>query len=145
VGLAIAQRAAFSVIDEAAYAIDDRFILVPDVLQTLQLLAAYHRDQLTIPVIGITGTNGKTTTKELLNSVLSEKYRTYCTQGNLNNHIGVPLTLLAIQPDVELAIVEMGANHKREIAGLCAIAENAARQNLASISRYVPALYIQRV
>ena len=120
---ALEKGAAFSVIDEAAYAIDDRFILVPDVLQTLQLLAAYHRDQLTIPVIGITGTNGKTTTKELLNSVLSEKYRTYCTQGNLNNHIGVPLTLLAIQPDVELAIVEMGANHKREIAGLCAIAK----------------------
>lgn len=120
---ALDKGAAFSVIDEAAYATDDRCILVTDVLETLQLLAAYHRDQLTIPIIGITGTNGKTTTKELLNAVLSEKYVTYCTQGNLNNHIGVPLTLLAIQPDVELAIVEMGANHKREIAGLCAIAK----------------------
>lgn len=120
---ALEKGAAFSVIDEATYATDDRCILVTDVLETLQLLAAYHRDQLTIPVIGITGTNGKTTTKELLNAVLSEKYITYCTQGNLNNHIGVPLTLLAIQPDVELAIVEMGANHKREIAGLCAIAK----------------------
>jgi len=120
---ALEKNAAFAVIDDAKYGDDDRCILVPDVLETLQLLAAYHRDQLKIPVIGITGTNGKTTTKELLNAVLAEKYTTYCTQGNLNNHIGVPLTLLAIQPDVELAIVEMGANHKREIAGLCAIAK----------------------
>ncbi|WP_407427579.1 UDP-N-acetylmuramoyl-tripeptide--D-alanyl-D-alanine ligase [Arcticibacter sp.] len=120
---ALEKEAAFAVIDDAKYGDDDRCILVPDVLQTLQLLAAYHRDQLKIPVIGITGTNGKTTTKELLNAVLAEKYVTYCTQGNLNNHIGVPLTLLAIQPDVEVAIVEMGANHQREIAGLCAIAK----------------------
>jgi len=120
---ALEKNAAFAVIDDAKYNDDDRCILVPDVLETLQLLAAYHRDQLKIPVIGITGTNGKTTTKELLNAVLAEKYITYCTQGNLNNHIGVPLTLLAIQPDVELAIVEMGANHKREIASLCTIAK----------------------
>lgn len=120
---ALERGAAFAVIDDAKYGDDDRCLLVPDALETLQLLAAYHRDQLKIPVIGITGTNGKTTTKELLNAVLAEKYITYCTQGNLNNHIGVPLTLLAIQPDVELAIVEMGANHKREIAGLCAIAK----------------------
>lgn len=120
---ALEKGAAFAVIDDGKCGGEDRCILVPDVLETLQLLAAYHRDQLDIPVIGITGTNGKTTTKELLNAVLAEKYVTYCTQGNLNNHIGVPLTLLAIQPDVELAIVEMGANHKREIAGLCAIAK----------------------
>lgn len=120
---ALEKGAAFSVVDDPKYAGNNRCILVPHVLETLQLLAAYHRDQLKIPVIGITGTNGKTTTKELLNAVLAEKYITYCTQGNLNNHIGVPLTLLAIQPDVELAIVEMGANHKREIAALCAIAK----------------------
>lgn len=120
---ALEKGAAFSVIDDPKYGGDDRCILVPDVLETLQLLAAYHREQLKIPVIGITGTNGKTTTKELLNAVLAEKYITYCTQGNLNNHIGVPLTLLAIQPSVELAIIEMGANHKREIAALCALAK----------------------
>jgi len=120
---ALEKNAAFAVIDDAKYASDNRCILVPDVLETLQLLASYHRDQLKIPVIGITGTNGKTTTKELLNAVLAEKYITYCTQGNLNNHIGVPLTLLAIQPDVEMAIVEMGANHRGEIAGLCAISK----------------------
>lgn len=120
---ALEKGATYAVIDDVNYNSDERCILVADVLETLQLLAAYHRDQLNIPVIGITGTNGKTTTKELLNAVLSEKYNTYCTQGNLNNHIGVPLTLLAILPHVEIAIVEMGANHQREIAGLCAIAK----------------------
>lgn len=120
---ALEKGAAFAVIDDVRYNTGDRCILVEDVLQTLQQLASYHRDQLQIPVIGITGTNGKTTTKELLNAVLSQKYTTYCTQGNLNNHIGVPLTLLAIQPDVEMAIIEMGANHQGEIAALCAIAK----------------------
>lgn len=122
---ALENGAAFAVIDDLAYKHDERCILVPDVLQTLQQLAAHHRDQLQIPVIGITGTNGKTTTKELLYAVLAEKYNAYCTQGNLNNHIGVPLTLLAIQPDVEIAIIEMGANHQREIAALSAIAKPA--------------------
>lgn len=97
--------------------------VVANTLETLQLLARHHRRQLTIPVIGITGTNGKTTTKELTAAVLSRKFRTAFTQGNLNNHIGVPLTLLSIKPTDEIAIVEMGANHPGEIADLCAIAE----------------------
>ena len=102
---------------------DPRAIVVDDTLKTLQQLAHYHRGQLTPPVIGITGTNGKTTTKELVNAVLSTTYKTTCTQGNLNNHIGVPLTLLTIKPSDEMAIVEMGANHPGEIADLCAIAD----------------------
>lgn len=99
----------------------DRYFLVPDVLSALQQLAAYHRQQLTIPVIGITGTNGKTTTKELTNAVLSQKYKVLATQGNLNNQIGVPLTLLKIRPEHEMAIIEMGANHPMDIADLCEI------------------------
>src|SRR5690606_28985439 len=91
-------------------------------LQTLQQLARYHRDQLTIPVIGLTGSNGKTTTKELVRAVLEKKYRTFATKGNLNNHIGVPLTLLSIDNTVEIAVIEMGANHVGEIALLCEIA-----------------------
>ena len=97
-------------------------IVVDDVLATLQQLAHYHRQQIHIPVIGITGTNGKTTTKELIMAVLSKKYKTAYTQGNLNNHIGVPLTLLSINQEDEIAIVEMGANHVGEIAELCQIA-----------------------
>ncbi|WP_256011018.1 UDP-N-acetylmuramoyl-tripeptide--D-alanyl-D-alanine ligase [Desertivirga xinjiangensis] len=120
---AIEAGAAYAVIDNAAYQKDDRYILVDDVLVTLQDLARYHRRQLAIPFIGITGTNGKTTTKELLNAVFSQKFKTYATQGNLNNHIGVPLTLLSITHDVEIAIVEMGANHQKEIGFLCSIAE----------------------
>lgn len=100
----------------------DAIIVVANVLQTLQQLAHYHRTQLTIPVIGITGTNGKTTTKELIASVLSKKFKTACTQGNLNNHIGVPLTLLSITKEDEIAVIEMGANHLGEIAELCQIA-----------------------
>src|SRR5690606_1879539 len=96
--------------------------VVEDVLSTLQNLAKYHRSHLNIPVIGVTGTNGKTTTKELLYAVLSQKYKTYSTQGNLNNHIGVPLTLLSIDNSYEVAIVEMGANHVGEIALLSNIA-----------------------
>ena len=97
--------------------------VVDDALATLQQLANYHRRQLKMPIIGITGTNGKTTTKELINAVLSSSYKTTCTKGNLNNHIGVPLTLLTIKPTDEMAIVEMGANHPGEIDALCRIAE----------------------
>ncbi len=120
---AIEAGAAYAVIDNPGYQINDKTILVDDVLSTLQQLANYHRNQLSIPFIGITGSNGKTTTKELINSVLSVKYKTYATQGNLNNHIGVPLTILAIRGDIEIAIIEMGANHKQEIAALSRIAE----------------------
>ena len=98
---------------------DARFILVDDVLASLQALAAYHRQQSGIPVVQITGTNGKTTTKELLSAVLSAKYSTLFTQGNLNNHIGVPRTLLRLRPEHEIAVVETGANHPGEIAFLC--------------------------
>ena len=111
------------VIDEKDYKKDDRYILVEDVLSTLQALANFHRKQLTIPVISITGTNGKTTSKELLNSVLSRKFKVLATRGNLNNHIGVPITLLDINSHHEIAIIEMGANHQGEISLLCSIAE----------------------
>lgn len=120
---ALDAEAAYAVIDNAEYAFDDRCILVADVLDTLQQLANYHRKTLSIPFIGITGTNGKTTTKELIKSVLSVKYNTYATVGNLNNHIGVPLTVLSIDESTEIAIIEMGANHQNEIASLCEIAE----------------------
>ncbi|MGB4774622.1 MAG: UDP-N-acetylmuramoyl-tripeptide--D-alanyl-D-alanine ligase [Daejeonella sp.] len=120
---ALGQGAAFVIIDDPAVKKDERYILVSDVLEMLQNLARHHRQQLNIPVIGITGTNGKTTTKELLNSVLSQQYETYATAGNLNNHIGVPLTLLSISHDIELAIIEMGANHQKEIEFLCDIAK----------------------
>jgi len=116
---ALEDGASYAIVDEAGYAIDDRYILTEDVLTTLQLLAHHHRLQLDIPVIAITGSNGKTTTKELLIAVLSAKYKTYATEGNLNNHIGVPLTLLKIRQDAEIAIIEMGANHIGEIASYC--------------------------
>ena len=111
---------AVAVIDAPQYAVvgDSRYILVDDVLRTLQDLAAYHREQLQIPVIQITGTNGKTTTKELVSAVLSRKYRTLYTLGNLNNHIGVPLTLLRISREHEIAVIETGANHPGEIEEL---------------------------
>ena len=108
---ALEKGAAYVVTDSRQPFADSRLIQVEDVLQTLQQLAAYHRSQLQIPVIGITGTNGKTTTKELVTAVLSRKYRVAATKGNLNNHIGVPLTLLSIRPEHEIAVVEMGANH----------------------------------
>ena len=101
----------------------DGFFVVDDTLATLQALANHHRRQFRIPFIGITGTNGKTTTKELITTVLRMRYRVACTQGNFNNHIGVPLTLLSIAPETEVAVVEMGANHPGEIAGLCEISE----------------------
>lgn len=121
--LALDKGAKAVVIDEEDYARDDRYIVVKNVLESLQELAKLHRSHLHIPVIGITGTNGKTTTKELLNSVLSTRYTTFATAGNLNNHIGVPLTLLSIGEAVEVAVIEMGANHPGEIDFLCHIAQ----------------------
>lgn len=115
--------ASYCIVDEKIAVINDRCILVDDTLQTLQRLAAYHRDQLAIPWIAITGSNGKTTTKELMKAVLSSQYRTYATEGNLNNHIGVPLTVLKVKPDAEMVIIEMGANHQQEIALYCTIAK----------------------
>jgi UDP-N-acetylmuramoyl-tripeptide--D-alanyl-D-alanine ligase len=115
--------ASCAVTDEAPATDDPRYIVVDDVLQTLQQLAAFHRQYLHIPIIAITGTNGKTTTKELVFSVLSKKYAVAATQGNLNNHIGVPLTLLGMDKRTELGVVEMGANHRGEIAALCNIAQ----------------------
>ena len=119
---AISKGAKYAVIDEELH-YSEGCILVKDVLTTLQQLANHHRKQFTIPVIGITGSNGKTTTKELMATVLSKKYKTHFTQGNLNNHIGVPLTLLALKKEHEIAIIEMGANHQGEIATLSNIAE----------------------
>ncbi len=116
---AIEQGAAYAIIDEEAYSIEGKTICVDNVLSTLQQLAAHHRQQLKIPVIGITGSNGKTTSKELVHAVLSTWYRTATTVGNLNNHIGIPLTLLRIPLDAEMAVVEMGANHQKEIADYC--------------------------
>jgi UDP-N-acetylmuramoyl-tripeptide--D-alanyl-D-alanine ligase len=120
--MALEHGAVYSIIDEEAYQIDDRYILVENVLSTLQELAMYHRLQLDIPIIAITGTNGKTTTKELVTAVLSKKFRVDYTKGNLNNHIGVPLTLLAMSTATQIGVVEMGANHPGEIAALCEIA-----------------------
>lgn len=119
---AIEAGAILAVIDEAEYAIEGKTFLVDDVLTTLQELARHHRQQFSIPFIAITGSNGKTTTKELVHAVLSRKYRTATTEGNLNNHIGIPLTILKIKPDAEIAVIEMGANHQREIAGYCTYA-----------------------
>lgn len=114
--------AAYAVIDEKEYYLDERTILVEDALATLQALALHHRKTFQIPFIGITGSNGKTTTKELVHAVLSSKFKTYTTKGNLNNHIGVPLTILSIKGDAEMAIIEMGANHQKEIESYCTIA-----------------------
>ncbi len=119
---AIDDGAAYAIVDEAINNTDDRFILVHDVLETLQQLARHHREQLKIPFIAITGSNGKTTTKELTHIVLSTQYKTYTTPGNLNNHIGVPLTVLKIKYDAQIAVIEMGANHLGEIASYCRIA-----------------------
>lgn len=115
--------AAAVVIDEPVVAENDNVFLVDDCLKALQKLANHHRKQFSIPFIAITGSNGKTTTKELINAVLSKTFKTYTTKGNLNNHIGVPLTLLSIQHDAEMAVIEMGANHQKEIESYCAIAE----------------------
>jgi len=120
---ALKNGASFAIIDEKEYKTSEQFILVENVIETLQKLANHHRKQFNIPFIGITGTNGKTTTKEFINSVLSKKYKTTYTQGNLNNHIGVPLTILSIKKNCEIAIIEMGANHIGEINFSCNIAE----------------------
>lgn len=119
---AIEKGAAYAIIDESEYAIDERYILVADVLTTLQELARHHRLQFSIPFIAITGSNGKTTTKELIAAVLKQQFVTYATEGNLNNHIGIPLTILKIGKDADFAIIEMGANHQKEIEGYCKIA-----------------------
>ena len=120
---ALDKGAAHAVVDNPEIAVDSRFILVENVLCTLQKLAQHYRRQMNIPVLAITGTNGKTTTKELVSAVLQQKYRVTYTQGNLNNHIGVPLTLLKINAQTEIAVIEMGANHPGEISDLCHIAE----------------------
>lgn len=120
---ALEKGAKYVIIDNANFKINDSTILVKDVLKCLQTLANYHRRQLNTPLIGLTGSNGKTTTKELINSVLSTKFKTIATIGNLNNHIGVPLTLLRLKPETEIGIIEMGANHQKEIEFLCNIAE----------------------
>ena len=119
---ALERGCAFVVIDNSTYFIDNRTILVNDSLETLQQLATFHRNYLNIPIIALTGSNGKTTTKELIYVVLQKKYRTAATVGNLNNHIGVPLTLLSFTKDIEIGIVEMGANHQKEIEFLCDLA-----------------------
>ena len=120
---ALAKGATFVIIDNPDYKSSDKMLLVNNSLEALQQLAQYHRRQLGLPIIALTGSNGKTTTKELINVVLSKKYSTGATVGNLNNHIGVPLTLLSFTTDTEIGIVEMGANHQKEIEFLCTIAE----------------------
>jgi UDP-N-acetylmuramoyl-tripeptide--D-alanyl-D-alanine ligase len=120
---ALSSGAICAVIDNPVVKKDDRYVLVEDVLTTLQDLARYHRRQFDFPVIAITGSNGKTTTKELIAAVMSTRYNTHYTKGNLNNHIGVPLTLLQLNAEHEVAIIEMGANHQGEIELLCQIAE----------------------
>ena len=119
---ALEAGAAFAIVDEVianSGSYQDRIVVVEDVLTTLQQLAKYHRQQFNIPFIAITGSNGKTTTKELVYTVLASHFKTYTTQGNLNNHIGVPLTLLSIPKDAEMAVIEMGANHQKEIESYC--------------------------
>ena len=120
---ALKKGAIYAIVDEKKYQTNKNIILVKDVLHTLQQLASFHRKYLKLPVIALTGSNGKTTTKELINTVLSKKYNTVATKGNLNNHIGVPLTLLSMTKETEIGIVEMGANHPKEIEFLCNIAK----------------------
>ncbi len=116
---ALDKGAAACILDEKQPIKDERLLYVSDVLTALQELAQFHRNKLAIPFLAITGSNGKTTTKELIHAVLSSHYRTYTTTGNLNNHIGVPLTILRVRPDADMAVIEMGANHQQEIAGYC--------------------------
>lgn len=129
---ALAKGASYVVVDEKKYQTDKRIILVNNVLETLQDLATYHREQLSLPIISLTGSNGKTTTKELINTVLATKYNTTATKGNLNNHIGVPLTLLSMTEDTEIGVVELGANHPKEIAFLC----NISKPNFGYITNF---------
>ena len=121
--LALEKGAMVVVIDDPAFAKDERYFVVEDGLTALQQLGNHHRKQLDIPFIGITGSNGKTTTKELMRDVLAKKYKVHATKGNLNNHIGVPLTLLQIDETIEIAIIEMGASKVGDIAELCGIAD----------------------
>lgn len=116
---ALEMGAVYAIVDEVIEGTNDQIILVDDVLSTLQALAKYHRKQFNIPFIAITGSNGKTTSKELIYAVLSSHFKTYTTHGNLNNHIGVPLTILSVGKDAEMAVIEMGANHQKEIEGYC--------------------------
>ena len=120
---AIADGCHYAIIDQADFKLNEKYILVENVLECLQDLASYHRNQLIVPVIGITGTNGKTTSKELIHSCLSTELNTLATDGNYNNHIGVPLTLLRVKKEHDIAIIEMGANHENEIKYLCEIAK----------------------
>lgn len=120
---ALEKGASYALVSDKKFRKDDRYLLVDDTLTALQQLANHHRRQLDIPVIGITGSNGKTTTKELIHAVLSRKYKCWATKGNLNNHIGVPLTILNAPEDTEIMVVEMGANKQRDIHELCEIAE----------------------
>jgi len=120
---ALEKGAAYVLIDNPAYHVDERTIVVPDSLVALQQLAQYHRRYLRLPIIALTGSNGKTTTKELIHAVLLQQFKAKATVGNLNNHIGVPLTLLSFNESTQIGIVEMGANHQKEIAFLCDIAE----------------------
>jgi len=122
-GTALEHGASWAIIDEPEARINDRFILVEDVLTSLQELAKHHREKFNIPVIAITGTNGKTTTKELINTILSKRFHVAANTGNLNNHIGVPMTLLTMNQETEIAVIEMGANHPGEIEFLCHIAK----------------------
>lgn len=116
---ALENGAAYAVTDEIQKSSDKRIIQVEDVLTTLQELAKFHRQQFSIPFLAITGSNGKTTTKELIHAVLSTHFKTYTTEGNLNNHIGIPLTILKVKADAQIAVIEMGANHQKEIASYC--------------------------
>lgn len=116
---ALEQGAAFAVVDDASIAEDDRYVVVGDVLETFQELASYHRSRFSVPVIAIGGSNGKTTTKELVRTVLESKYKTVSTRGNLNNHVGVPITLFRLNGDTEIAVIEIGANHPHEHELLC--------------------------
>ncbi len=120
---ALTTGAAYVIVDEKVETEDNRIIQVEDSLKTLQELASYHRDHFKIPFLAITGSNGKTTTKELIHAVLSTHYRTYTTEGNLNNHIGIPLTILRIREDAQIAVIEMGANHQHEIESYCTYAK----------------------
>jgi UDP-N-acetylmuramyl pentapeptide synthase len=140
---ALEAGARYVLIDEPEYQINEQTLLVPNALDALQQLGLHHRRQLHIPVLAITGSNGKTTTKELVHAVLATQFKTYTTKGNLNNHIGVPLTLLCIQADAEMAVIEMGANHQKEIAAYCSYTEpthglitNCGKAHLGRFWRY---------
>ena len=131
---AVNEGCKFAIIDEEKFAINKKLILVKDSLKTLQRLATLHRQKIDIPIIGITGTNGKTTSKELIKCILSSQLNCYATKGNLNNHIGIPLSILEINDEHEIAVIEMGANHQKEIEFLCKIVKpsHAAITNIGN-------------